>query len=86
MMITNKVILNEYMKFLLNILANYCVDKNKPNKFNLRREGWISEFMFGAWLIYKNYSINFCNIKKFNKNLVGAEFITKGINQQVSNV
>ena len=67
-MITLKENLNEYMNFLFDVILSFG-KIYKPTRFNLRREGWISEFMFGAWLNYACKKKVYVNINKLIKDL-----------------
>lgn len=82
MMITTKDILDEYMNFLFSLILQLS-EISKPNKSNLRREGWISEFIFGAWLNYTQKRKYFMNINKFTKNLHKTEFYVIDPTKQV---
>ena len=82
MMITKKENLNEYMDFLFDVILNFN-EISKPTRFNYRREGWISEFMFGAWLNYKNKNKVFVNINKLVKNLDRTEFYITNPSERV---
>ena len=57
-----KKILNEWASF-------YFEQKNPigPKTNTLRREGYFSEFAFGAWLEYKGYKTIIINLRKFTK-------------------
>ena len=79
MFITTKNELNNYMEFFFDLILNY-VAKNIPNNMNLRREGWLSEFLFGAYLLYKNKNIILNDIYKFNKELTQIEYKALGFN------
>ena len=69
-----KKILNEWAEFLFNLLIEFEEISNiGPGTNTLRREGYFSEFLFGAWLEYKGYKPVIVEIKKFNKALNKVE-------------
>lgn len=63
-----KTILNDWAEFFFNLIADF--EKNNPigpNTNTARREGYFSEFLFGAWLEYKRYKPVIGNLRKFSK-------------------
>lgn len=82
MMITLKENLNEYMNFLFDVILSFG-KIYKPTRFNLRREGWISEFMFGAWLNYACKKKVYVNINKLIKDLHKTEFFAVNPTEKV---
>ena len=82
MMITLKENLNEYMNFLFDVILSFG-KIYKPTRFNLRREGWISEFMFGAWLNYACKKKVYVNINKLIKDLHKTEFFVVNPSEKV---
>ena len=82
MMITSKENINEYMDFLFDIILSFG-EISKPTRFNLRREGWISEFMFGAWLNYAHKKKVYINIIKLTKDLRKIEFFAVNPSENV---
>ena len=82
MFITSKEILNDYMNFLFDVIIDFQ-DISKPNRNNLRREGWISEFMFGAWINYKNLNKVYVDENKLRKDLAKTEFYITNPNEKV---
>lgn len=73
MMITKRQILDSYMLFLFDIITDFH-NISKPNSYNFRREGWISEFLFGSWIKYTEKKPVFVNINKLKKGLENTEF------------
>lgn len=66
-----KTIFNEWMEFFFSVIVDFeKICPIGPGTNTLRREGYFSEFMFGAWLEYKQYKIVNCDIKKFQHDLV----------------
>jgi len=62
-------ILNEWAEFLFDLLIEFeQISKIGPATNTLRREGYFAEFLFGAWLEYKDYKPVIVEIKKFSKN------------------
>lgn len=62
-----KKILNDWAEFIFSLLIDFeHVSKIGPGTNTLRREGFFTEFMFGAWLEYKGYKPVIKNIKKWN--------------------
>ena len=82
MMITSKENMNEYMDFLFDVILSFC-EIFKPTRFNLRREGWISEFVFGAWLNYAHKKKVYVNINKLTKDLHKTEFFVVNPDEKV---
>lgn len=80
MFIGKKTILNNWFDFLLDVLVDYeKICKISPlDSKTFRREGYLSEFMFGAWILYNKYKIKEFPIKKFTRNLNGTEFLFNG--------
>ena len=70
------------MDFLFDVILSFCAIF-KPTKFNLRREGWISEFMFGAWLNYAHKKKVYVNINKLTKDLRKTEFFVVNPSEKV---
>lgn len=65
-----KKILDEWADFIFNTLIDFeeiCPIGPRTNTW--RREGYITEFMLGAWLEYKGYKPVIKNLKKFDKDL-----------------
>ena len=67
-LITRKNALNEWCTFLFNL----CIDseKIKPIKeIPLRREGYVGEYLLGAWLKFNGYKIAKAKMPMYNKEL-----------------
>ena len=68
MFICKKELINEYCKFIFDVLETYMLaEDNFGRKLPLRICGYFTEFLFGAWLIWKNkkeYSFNDCYMVK----------------------
>jgi hypothetical protein len=73
-------ILDEWCSFIFPLLTTFeqkC--KIGPNTYKTtRREGFFAEFLFGAWIKYKNLKITECRILKFNHALNKVELDMKG--------
>ena len=82
--ICKKTIIDEWCDFIFNLLVDF-EEKSKigPNTNTLRREGYFSEFLFGAWLEYKGYKIVHCDMNKFTKDLRKCEFKVLGPDKQI---
>lgn len=67
-LITKKEILNKWCSFLFNL----CVDAEQHKDIKqipLRREGYIGEYLMGAWLKFNNYKIATIKMPMFDKEL-----------------
>lgn len=63
-----KKILNEWASFFFETIIDFeKTNPIGPGTNTLRREGYFSEFMFGAWLEYKGYKPVISNLRKFTK-------------------
>lgn len=63
-----KKILNEWASFFFETILDFeKTNPIGPGTNTLRREGYFSEFAFGAWLEYKGYKPVISNLRKFNK-------------------
>ena len=63
-----KKILNEWAEFIFNLLIEFeKISKIGPGTNTLRREGYFTEFLFGAWIEYKGYKPVIEEIRKFSK-------------------
>ena len=63
-----KKILDEWADFIFYLLLDFEeISPIGPATNTLRREGYFTEFMFGAWLEYKGYKPVIKNIKKWDK-------------------
>lgn len=73
-------ILDEWCSFIFPLLTTFeqkC--KIGPNTYKtFRREGFFAEFLFGAWIKYKNLKITECRILKYNHALDKVELDMKG--------
>lgn len=70
-----KRIINEYCEFIFNMLIDYEeISPIGPRTHTLRREGFYTEFLFGAWLEYKGYKIIHNDVMKFTKDFKNIEF------------
>lgn len=79
-----KKIINEYCEFIFNMLIEYeNISPIGPKTNTLRREGFFTEFLFGAWLEYKGYKIVHNNVLKFSKNFNTIEFKFLGQNTRL---
>jgi hypothetical protein len=79
-----KKILNEWCNFIFPVLADFeQISKIGPGTNTLRREGYFTEFLFGAWLEYKGYKIVHCNMNKLSRDLRKTEFWTIGPDKQI---
>ena len=84
MFIGKKEIIDKWCNFIFPLLID--IEKESPigPKTNtLRREGYITEFLFGAWLEYNKYKISHCDILKFNKSLSGIYCAFTGLNNKI---
>ena len=62
-----KKILDEWAEFIFSLLIDFeQISKIGPGTNTLRREGFFTEFMLGAWLEYKGYKPVIKNIKKWS--------------------
>lgn len=62
-----KKILNKWAEFIFSLLIDFeQISKIGPGTNTLRREGFFTEFMLGAWLEYKEYKPVIKNIKKWS--------------------
>lgn len=66
MIICNKNIINKYLTWFFDISLQFM---GKDFYNHKRIFGYISEFIFGSWLIYNNYKITYQLVKTFNQNL-----------------
>ena len=79
-----KKIFNEWCEFIFPVLADLeQVSKIGPGTNTLRREGYFTEFLFGAWLEYKGYKIIHCDMNKMSRDLKRTEFWTIGPDKQI---
>jgi len=82
--IGSRKILDEWCEFIFEVLSVFeQVSKIGPGTNTLRREGYFTEFLFGAWLEYKGYKIIHCNMNKLSRDLTRTEFWTIGPDKQV---
>ena len=66
--IGSKKFLDEWAEFIFNLLLDFeQISPIGPNTNTLRREGFFTEFMLGAWIEYKGYKPVIKNIKKWDK-------------------
>jgi hypothetical protein len=64
MCICRKELLNEYCEFIFDILESYILAENYfKREMSKRIIGYFTEFLFGAWLIYKQKKVKFINIR-----------------------
>lgn len=79
-----KKILNEWCSFIFPLLVEFeKISPIGPNTNTARREGYFTEFLFGAWLEYKGYKIVHCDMNKMSKSLLRTEFWTIGPDKQI---
>ena len=68
MFIAKKEVINEYCEFIFDVLEMYCTAEKYFNREIPKRIcGYFTEFLFGAWLNWKNkkqYSFNDCYMVK----------------------
>lgn len=85
MFIGKKRIIDEWFQFLIDILVDYeQICKISPaDKSTFRREGFLAEFTFGAWILYKNFKIHEIPIRKFSRDLKNIEFAFNGTNHKI---
>ena len=84
--IGHKPIFNKWMEFFFDVILEFeKICPIGPGTNTLRREGYFSEFMFGAWLEYNGYKIVDCSILKFNRSLTRPEHIMTNINSRIIN-
>jgi hypothetical protein len=77
--ISKKTILDNWMLFLLDVLVKLEeVSRIGPGTKTLRHEGFIAEFLFGAWMEYNKLKIERCDLCKFSKDLSKKEFYFNG--------
>lgn len=66
MFISKKELINEYCEFIFDVLEQYCnAEKYYERKIPKRICGYFTEFLFGAWLIWKNKKNKFVKRKTF---------------------
>lgn len=74
-----KKIIDEWLDFAFNLLIELEeISPIGPRTNTARREGYITEFLFGAWLEYKGYKIVHCDMKKFDHTLKRVIMDVKG--------
>lgn len=79
-----KKILDEWCEFIFDVLVDFeKKTKIGPGTNTLRREGYFTEFLFGAWLEYKGYKIIHCDMNKLTKDLKKTAFMSIGPNKQL---
>ncbi|HPB20125.1 MAG TPA: DUF4422 domain-containing protein [Bacteroidales bacterium] len=67
-LITNKKIFDEWCMFLFDLCIE--IEKNKSIKNSpLRREGYVGEYLLGAWLKFNNYKIANVKMPMYDKEL-----------------
>lgn len=67
-LICNRHILDKWCTFLFNTCTDF--EAIKPlNKSNLRREGFIGEYLLGSWLEYNGYKIANVTMPMYDKDL-----------------
>lgn len=77
MFIAPREIIDQWCKLIFPVLAEF--EKVDPlTSHNFRREGYFTEFLFGAWLEYKGFSIQHVNQLKLNRELTGPWFWVLG--------
>ena len=79
-----KSIFDKWMEFFFDVIVEFekiCPIGPKYN--NLRREGYFSEFSFGAWLEYNGYKIINCQIRKFDRNLTRVDQLMTNVNERM---
>lgn len=82
--IGSKKILNEWAEFIFGLLINFeDVSPIGPSTNTPRREGYIAEFLFGAWLEYKGYKIVHCDMNKLTTDLKKTLFWVLGPNKRL---
>jgi len=70
MFITKKEIINEYCEWLFNLLTKF----DEIHKFKIPRiDGFMAEYIFGAWLEYKKLKIKDLKIVRYSKDLKRKE-------------
>ena len=70
MFITKKEIINEYCEWLFNLLIKF----DEIHKFKIPRiDGFMAEYIFGAWLEYKKLKIKDLKIVRYSKDLKRKE-------------
>lgn len=83
--ISSKKNFNEWMEFFFDIIVKFeQICPIGPNTNTLRREGYFSEFMFGAWLEYKGYKIVNCDVCKFSKDFRIVEQYMSGPTKRIN--
>lgn len=80
--ITTRKIMNEWCEFIFNLLPSFENTDDFDNT-NLRRDGYLTEFLFGAWLTYKGYKISHCDMNKLSRDLRKTEFMVLGPDKQI---
>ena len=64
MFIAKKEVINEYCSFIFDVLENYrLAEKTFGRELPCRICGYFTEFLFGAWLIWKNKKNKFIGMK-----------------------
>jgi hypothetical protein len=82
MFVAPRDIMDKWCKLIFPLLAEF--EKVSPlNGSNLRREGYFTEFLFGAWLEYNKYSIQHVHQLKLNKELTKPWFWCVGPDHQI---
>lgn len=66
MMICNKDIVDKYFSWFLEYACQFT---SKDFYRHKRIFGYISEFIFGSWLLFNNYKISYQTVKTFNIDL-----------------
>jgi hypothetical protein len=84
MFICKKEIIDKWCNFIFPLLVDIeKVSPIGPGTNTLRREGYITEFLFGAWLEYNGYKVSHCDILKFDKNISRVYCRFSGLNNKI---
>lgn len=74
-----KHIIDEWLEFFFDAIIDFeHICPIGPATNTLRREGYIAEYCFGAWLEYKGYKIVHNDLIKFKKDLSKKEHLMLG--------
>ena len=63
-----KKIIEEWLDFFIDVIIEFeKTNPIGPGTNTNRREGYFSEFLFGAWLEYKGYNLKLITLKRYKK-------------------
>lgn len=79
-----KSIFNKWMEFFFDTIIEFeQLCPVGPRYDTLRREGYFSEFVFGAWLEYNQYKIVNCQIRKMDRSLSRVDQLMTNVNERM---